>query len=383
MTSNNKIENWYSVTPIASGGSTFVNFLIDDRKYDIKITSDIDSFERIYLKNLCMRFPCIGKDNIIEIYDKPMKSNIKTFICEDDDVTKLNIFFFEIMFKSMLELEVCIGNGKGKKESTIQFLLYDLKYDMTLLSNGKLLNKMYKKCKVTLDIEKKHRVYVKTCLSFLRKELLKMIKDTTIGKDISILNESMTNENINYKELLKSNKGSCVNILFMDMFMTSADKELSVTMRTYNTRMKQLVKENIISMHTQEKEDTLLLKTLINRTTSFIHFLKMLMNNKRLYHSCDDFTIYYAVRYTKKTIVFLFDKLVINKIFENSKLKNNIINFDTEIIGTQWKLKEKDELLEMRNLERPKIKELVEDFKELFAYKIYTFDKKTESYNIE
>ena len=254
---------------------------------------------------------------------------------------------------------------------------------MTLLSNGKLLKKMYKKCKVILDIENKHRIYVKTCLSFLRKEFLKIIKDTTTGKDISILNESMTNENINYKELLKSNKGSCVNILFIDMFLTSSDKELTVTTKAYNTRRKQLVKANILSMQTQEKEDTLLLKTLINRTTSFIHFLKMLMKNKRLYHSCDDLTIYYAVRYTKKTIVFRFDKPVINKIFKNSKLKNKIINFDSELIGTQWKLEDKDELLKMRNLERQKIKEIVEDFKESFVYKIYTYDKKTESYNIE
>lgn len=37
-----KIKNWYSVTPIASGGSTFVNFLIDNTKYDMKIISDID-----------------------------------------------------------------------------------------------------------------------------------------------------------------------------------------------------------------------------------------------------------------------------------------------------------------------------------------------------
>lgn len=49
---------------------------------------------------MCMIFPCINKDNIIEIYDKPIKSNINKFICEDDErnlvdvTTNLNNLFF-------------------------------------------------------------------------------------------------------------------------------------------------------------------------------------------------------------------------------------------------------------------------------------------------
>ena len=367
MTHN--IKHWYGISPIASSGSTLEQYLMDTSKSkcDIKIISDLDSFENIYLPNLCREFTCINPTNVIEIYDDEISSNLNKYVCREEDESRLNGVFFDLIFRSFLDLSITAKNTT----KPLKLFLHDLNYDVSSLDTTHLVTKS----KITLDVHKKQRVYVKQCLSFLRTYIMniirKLLKPTQC---LSILHESITNESIDYKKLQKYDD---LHFLFIELYMTSPDKDLQTTVSAYAKRRADLMKQKIISMQVQEKPDILLLKTIINRTNAFLHFLKYLVTTRKKHNV----TVYYAVRYKSKTILFTITTTAIKNILSKDVLEHKLLRSIDTIdqivdIGEQWGIHEQSKLMQIRISEKDMIKNVLMDLKTMFHHKTLKFTKR-------